>query len=146
MGTSARNGEGLDYLMDEVSKITENSTQVNPLRMTYSDEIEKAVLVVEHTVKNELKGRINSRWVSLKLLDGDESLLRSLKNYLGYDIMQNEDILQEVTNARHILKDAGISQSSFRDQIITRIVKACESISKEAVTFKKRTMLNMTAG
>ena len=138
VGTSARNGEGLDYLMDEVSKITENSTQVNPLHMTYSDEIEKVVLIVEHKIQSELKGRINSRWVSLKLLDGDESLLRSLKNYLGYDIMQNEDILQEVTNARHILKDAGISQSSFRDQIITRIVKTCESISKEAVTFKKK--------
>lgn len=138
VGTSARNGEGLDYLMDEVSKITENSTQVNPLHMTYSDEIEKAVLIVEHKIQSELKGRINSRWVSLKLLDGDESLLRSLKNYLGYDIMQNEDILQEVINARHILKDAGISQSSFRDQIITRIVKTCESISKEAVTFKKK--------
>lgn len=138
VGTSARSGEGLYYLMDAVSKITENSTEVKPLHITYSNEIESAVSMVEQTVKGKLDGRISSRWVSLKLLDGDESLLRSLKNYLGYDIMQNEDILQGITNARHMLKDAGISQSSFRDQIVTKIVKTCESISHETITFEKK--------
>jgi ferrous iron transport protein B len=72
IGTSARSGKGLDTLMDAVDSIAENPSNSKRLRITYNDEIEKAVSMVESAVKCELNGRINSRWVSLKLLDGDE--------------------------------------------------------------------------
>lgn len=89
-------------------------------------------------VESELGGRINSRWVSLKLLDGDESLLQSLKTHLGYDLMQNEIIMQKVTEARNLLDNAGIPLDKFRDQIVTKIVKTCEDISRKVITFEKK--------
>lgn len=138
VGTSARSGKGLDCLMDAVDALTERTADDLQLHITYGEEIEKAVSIVEPALKSELDGRISSRWVALKLLDGDESLLRSLKEYLSYDIMQNEEISQKVAEARSLLEQADILRNRFRDQIVTRIVKACERIAREAITFGKK--------
>lgn len=78
VGTSARSGRGLDRLMDAVADLPLKRMDVKPLRITYSDEIEKAVSMVAPAVENVLHGHLRSRWIALKLLDGDESLLRSM--------------------------------------------------------------------
>lgn len=138
VGTSARSGRGLDALMDAVTSLADGSFEVNPLRVTYSDEIENAVSMLEPLVAEALRERVSSRWVSLKLLDGDESLLRSLKDYLDYDLMQNEEISGKVTEARLLLKDAGVPLDQLRDQVVTKIVKTCEDISRDTITFEKK--------
>ena len=138
VGTSARSGRGLDQLMDAVTSLADGSFEAKPLRLTYSDEIETAVSMLEPVVAGILQERVNSRWGSLKLLDGDESLLRSLKDYLGYDLMQNEEISQKVTEARLFLKKEGIPLDQLRDQLVTKIVKTCENIGHETITFEKK--------
>lgn len=138
VGTSARSGHGLGQLMDAVASLADGSCEAEPMQVIYSDEIENAVSIVEPVVSDVLQERISSRWVSLKLLDGDESLLRSLKEYLGCDLMQNQEILQKVTEARDLLDNAGIPRNQFRDQIVTEIVKACEQIGQKTVTFEKK--------
>lgn len=138
VGTSARSGHGLDRLMDAVDSVTKNSYEMNPLYLSYDSDIEKAVALLEPAVNDELNGRIRSRWVTLKLLDGDESLLRSLKGYLGYDLMQNKDIFKKLSEARQLLEEAGTPHDRFRDRIITEIVQICEYIGQETVTFEKK--------
>ncbi len=138
VGTSARAGKGLTDLMDTVSSLTENETPLHPLRIQYSDEIENAVSLIEPAVAEVLQGCVSSRWAALKLLDGDDSLLESLKTCLGFDLMQNEKISQKVKAAGTMLEEAGIPCNLFRDQVVTKIVNTCESISREAVTFEKK--------
>ncbi|MEA4921410.1 MAG: ferrous iron transport protein B [Clostridiaceae bacterium] len=138
VGTSARSGRGLDGLMDAVTSLVDASFEVKPLRVTYSDDIENAVSMLEPILKEVLPESVSHRWVSLKLIDGDESLLRSLKEYLGYDLMQNEKISEKVMEARLFLKDAGIPLDQLRDRVVTKIIKTCEDISREAITFEKK--------
>lgn len=135
VGTSARSSKGLDRLMDAVDSLTGKVTKLKPLRLTYSDEIEKAVSMVESALEDAIKERVNSRWVALKLLDGDDPLLRSLQDYLGYDLMQDEEILQKVTEARNLLDEYGIKHDQLRDQLVTKIIKTCEDIGRETITF-----------
>ena len=135
VGTSARSNKGLDRLMDAVDSLTGKATKLKPLRLTYSDEIEKAVSMVESALEDAIKERVNSRWVALKLLDGDAPLLRSLQDYLGYDLMQEDEILRKVTEARNLLEKAGIPHNQLRDQLVTKIVKTCEGIGRETITF-----------
>ena len=135
VGTSARSSKGLDRLMDAVDSLTGKVTKLKPLRLTYSDEIEKAVSMVESALEDAIKERVNSRWVALKLLDGDAPLLRSLQDYLGYDLMQEDEILRKVTEARNLLEKAGIPHNQLRDQLVTKIVKTCEGIGRETITF-----------
>jgi ferrous iron transport protein B len=137
VGMSARSGKGLDKLMDTVEALAQTEEKQSPLRVRYSDEIENAVSLVESAVESELEGAVNSRWVALQLLDSDDSLLSSMKNYLGYDLLQSKEVLEKITQARQELETAGIPQEEFRDEVVTRIVKTCEEISHETVRFEE---------
>lgn len=138
VGTSARSGKGLTNLMDAVNGVTEDTTQRHPLRVRYEEKIEAAVSLIEPTVEDLLKGHVNSRWVALKLLDGDESLLQSLKTYLGFDLMQKEEVAQVVEKANLSLAETGIPADQVRDEIVTAIVRTCERICLDAVAFEKK--------
>jgi ferrous iron transport protein B len=135
VGTSARAGLGLGNLLDAVTSLADGSSK--PLRVVYGDEIEKAVSLAEPAVSGALGGRISSRWVCLKLLEGDESLLRSLKDYLGCDLMQNGEVAQKVAEARRALTEAGIPPQRFRDEVVTALVRTCERLGRETVFFEK---------
>lgn len=138
VGTAARSGKGLDRLMEAVGGLTDAAAKRHPLRITYSDEIEKAISILEPAVNKVMNSRISSRWVALKLVDGDENLLRSLRTYLGYDILQEGEMSEKLTEAKKYLEQAGIPHDQFRDQVVTKIVKTCEEVSEEAVTYEKK--------
>lgn len=138
VGTSARNGKGLDHLIDTLADLKTKETDVKPLHITYSDEIEKAVSMVEPVAEVVLNGRVRSRWFALKLLDGDESLIRSFEEYLGLDIMRNEELSQILTEAKSYLEQSGIHCEKFRDQIVTEIVKTCESIGLDVIRLENK--------
>lgn len=137
IGTSARSGKGLDHLMDAVDSLTGEPCEPHLLRLTYSEEIETAVSMAEPEVAKLLPQAMDSRWITLKLLEGDFSLLKSLKAYLGFDLMQEEAVSKKIMEARLLLEDFGILDH-FRDQIVTKIVETCEEISREVITFEKK--------
>lgn len=137
VGMSARSGKGFDQLMDTIETLTQAKENPNPLRIRYSDEMENAISLLEPVVANALQGAVNSRWVSLQLLDNDDSLLSSMKNYLGFNLLEQGEIVDKVTEAKHELENAGIPQEEFRDEVVIRIVRTCEEISRETVCFEE---------
>jgi ferrous iron transport protein B len=138
VGTSARSGKGLKNLMEAVSALTTQKAGTTPLSVTYDPAIEEAVSMLQPVVEKSLGGKLNSRWVSLKLLDGDASILRSLKKYLGYDILSRNEIAESLADAHSCLNKIGIKNDSFRDRVVTKIVETCEQISREAVIYEEK--------
>lgn len=138
VGTSARSGRGLDRLMDAVASLKEKKANTAPLHITYDDELERALSMLEPEMEKVLRGRVSSRWAALKALEGDESLLESLEAYLGFNILQVEEILQKIAEARSRLMDDGVSEDRFRDRVVTRIVETCESIGNEVISYEKK--------
>lgn len=136
-GTSANIGEGMEQLMDSVYKLTDGSIKTAPFKVRYDDPVEKAVSLLEPAVGDVLCWKLNSRWVSLKLLDGDINILDSLKKYLGFDLLSNDDIVERLNEAKEILYSEGITGDNFRDRIVSAIYKECETISKQVVKFEK---------
>lgn len=137
VGTSARSGKGLNRLMDAVTVLTSSEIDTHPLQITYDPEIEKAISILQPSVEGILGEKLNSRWVALKLLDGDESLLKSLKNYLGYDIMSESEITEHLAEAKECLEQYGI-KNILRDRIVTKIVGICEEIGQETIVYEKK--------
>jgi ferrous iron transport protein B len=137
-GTSARNGKGLDALMEAVYEVTSKKTAASPLKVFYDGIIEEALDILEPTVKEHLEGRLDSRWVSLKLLDGDTTLLKALQKYLGYDLVNSIAVAGKINKAKEKLLSAGIDQNLFRDKIVSQIVRTSENICKKSVTFDNR--------
>lgn len=135
IGTSARSGKGLDFLMEAVYDVTHNLVINTPIQIAYEDTIEEAIDMIEPSVKELLKDRLNSRWVSIKLLDGDETLIKALMNYLNNDLLSFDDIFIKVTEAKERLKKTDIDQDKFRDKIVSQIVNTAEKIGNKAITY-----------
>lgn len=135
IGTSARSGRGLNDLMDAVKELTESKPKLCPLHIKYGEKIEDAADLIESELDDVLQGQISSRWVALKLLDGDESLLHSLKTCLGFDLLKNDEIAQAVKKAGLSLGEVNMPANRIRDQIVTKIVRECEDICRDTVIF-----------
>ncbi|RXZ00339.1 FeoB small GTPase domain-containing protein [Fictibacillus sp. S7] len=79
---SARNKAGFPMLLDTIERLAEGKLVCEPARMTYDEDIETKIASLEPLVADLVEDRISSRWVALRLLDGDESLLDELKSRL----------------------------------------------------------------
>ncbi len=138
ISASARDGKGLKQLMDAVYDVSRELYTASPLRISYREEIEHAVSIFEPSLKNVLPKELNSRWTALRLLDGEESILRALHDYLGYDVLGEKGVREKLEQASGYLLSCGITKESIRDEIISSIVRCCENIAREAVTLKDK--------
>lgn len=135
VGTSARSGKGLTTLMDSVYDVTKKLVITKPLEITYESTIEEAITMLEPLVKELFGDALNSRWISIKLLDGDETLISALKNSFNIDLSSFDAISKKVEEVKEYLRDASIKEDTFRDKIVSTLVITAEHISKQVVTY-----------
>ena len=79
---SARNKKGFPMLLDTIERIVTGKIECNPAQMKYPEEIEEKINIIEPKVRELVGNHISSRWVSLRLLDGDEMLLNEINKRL----------------------------------------------------------------
>jgi len=107
--TAAREERGLDNLKNTVHAVASRTLIPRPRPIVYPQIVEEAVSGLEPRLKEMLQGQICSRWVALRLLDGDESLLNAIENNLDpqlsrelklglFKIQPTQDV-KEVSNA-----------------------------------------------
>ena len=135
VGTSARSNQGLTLLMDAVYDVT-NEIKINhPVKITYEEPIEAAIALLEPALIPLLSDKLNSRWVALKLLNKDETLLTSLNKYLGIELMSSEQIVTKLNEAMDLLKEAGILPEYLGDRLVSQIVSIAENIGKDVIVY-----------
>lgn len=137
IGTSANLGQGLNELMDSIYNVTFNKITSKPVKINYDERIERAISIIEAKLNEMIKSKINSRWLALKLLENDTSLLDSISKYLGFDITEDKEVVEGIRNGREYLNTNGINCEVLRDEIVSVIVRKSEKISKSVVSFRK---------
>ncbi|ULT54717.1 50S ribosome-binding GTPase [Neobacillus drentensis] len=75
---SARNKKGFPMLLDTIDRIVTGKIECHPVQMKYPQEIEEKINIIEPKVRELVGNHLSSRWVSLRLLDGDETLLNEI--------------------------------------------------------------------
>jgi len=138
IGTSARNGEGLKDLMDSVYYITENKMEYAPIKVTYDPKIEEAINIIEPAIKNIPENKLNSRWVALKLIDGDDTLLKALQRYLNFNLLEDQNLVEKLNESKELLNAAGISDDLLRDKVVSSIVSTAEKICTKVVSIENK--------
>ena len=94
--TSARNKIGMEDLQQALEKVVLQKNIETKNYVTYSEEIENLVDSFKDELE-ELFPQINSRWLGLRIVDGDESLFSSLEKYVEGDFnVQLEAIKNKV--------------------------------------------------
>lgn len=130
VATSASKGEGLNDLMNSVHNITINKIINIPVKIKYNQAIENSISIIQKVLKPLLNGKINSRWVSLKLLENDKSLIESINMHIGFNIYDNLELTDSIKLAKENLIQNNIDEKNLKDEIVSSLVLKSESISK----------------
>lgn len=80
-----------------------------------------------------LRGKISSRWLALRLLEGEEELIRSAQQYLGGPALKTPAVQEPLSQARELLEQAGLTEQALRDEIVSGLVRQAERICAHAV-------------
>lgn len=136
--TNARSKKGLYELMDAVYAVANKQIPLKPIQITYDEAIEQAIKMVQPKIWEMVDGKINNRWVVLKLLDGDETILSSISQYLGFELLSDAELVELLSSAKQYLADNGIHPETLRDKIVSRLVTTAEELCSETVTFKNK--------
>jgi ferrous iron transport protein B len=79
---AARDGAGLFELKDSIHQVVFEKKRTAPREITYHETIEAAIAPIRQEVEALFQGRFNSRWVALRLLDGDTTIVAEILHYL----------------------------------------------------------------
>jgi ferrous iron transport protein B len=79
--TSARQGEGMNDLLNMIHEVATGKYVCKPYRLkTNSSELNSAIEKLSREIELEYPGLPNLRWVALRLLEGDKSILDAIKS------------------------------------------------------------------
>lgn len=137
IGTSATKKKGLDQLINSVYEMALHDNSMNQIKITYDVLIEEAVARIQKPLQSILEGKLNTRWVALKLLENDPSLLQSINKYLGFNLLEDVFLMKIVNDAKDTLNKNNISPELYRDKIVSRLVEISEKISRSVVDLNK---------
>ena len=105
-----------------------------PLRPRYAPPVEEAVRLLEPPLRQILAGRLDSRWMALRLLDPEPELMEEAAKRLGGDPREAPAVAEALANAREILKRAGLQGSALRDEIVSTLVLTAQAICAQVVS------------
>lgn len=135
VGTIARNKRTLDKLLESIKKACENKIDIIPKRVIYQENIENAITKLTKVLKEKYSLNENMyRWISLKIIDGEEKIIKSIEKNLEIEILENKEIQSIIEN---IKKDNDFN-INYKDIIISKIVETAEKISNKVCMFEDK--------
>ncbi|MBR4097016.1 MAG: ferrous iron transport protein B [Oscillospiraceae bacterium] len=133
---SARDGDGIEQLMDLLPEAMEKQRDEKPC-VVYPEEIEKALGKVTPILEKLSGGTLPCRWLALKLLENDENVASQLALFMGREIAENDELIDAVSAARIFLSGHGITEEKLSDIVTAAYVRRGEEIAEKCVTFEK---------
>ena len=140
VGVTARNKKTLkDLLKVTKSVCNEKENRKFIYQVQYTEEIEnaihklKTVIIDEYGIKEKL-----ARWISIKLLDDDECILKEIEKQLDIQLANHLKIEETKEEMLKELAKEGIDQQIFKEKIVSTIVKNAEDIAKKVCKFENK--------
>lgn len=138
VGTVARSGEGLKELKDTIEKVACGEIETNPKKVIYEEKLENAIKEIQSYVENLIGNKFNSRWMSLRLIDRDNKLLKSMNDYLDFDLSKDKVLNKKLESINADFEKENFKLGDLKDHIVSSIIKTGENISKEIVIFENK--------
>lgn len=130
VGMTARNGEGVEELLDKLSGSIKNKT----LKIKYNDNIESAIEYIQPVLKKYNINKLNQRWLSLRLLEDDPSAKNFIEKSKELSDNQKIEILKSAQKGREFLRDKN-ELDELSETIASTLYETASRISN-AVTLK----------
>lgn len=136
VGTSARSRKGLEELMDEAAAVAAGRP-TRPANVRYTGPIEEAIGFLQPLVEPLVTGKLPARWTALRLLEGNETLLRSIDAYIGLCLQEAEGVAEALELAGRKLEQAGLTRERLEDTLVSCIVRRAEELAAGTVVFQR---------
>ena len=136
VGISARKRKTLSALKEALSGLCE-APAGKMYKIRYTGPLERAVESLQSVVERAAGDRFDCRWLSLRLLEDDETLLCGLERSLGFDITRLGEIRAAVGRAKEQLCEDGFDQKKICDNIASCAVLCAEEICTDAVRYDR---------
>ena len=132
IGTCAATGEGLDRLKAAIQAVYDDPDRRSPLQVDYGPVLEQAIRTVSDALGEELP--LPTRWLALRLLEGDPRLLETLRRHLGHEWAMRPEVEQALAQSRRLLEVSGLPGPALRDRIVEALVQRAQTIAEEVTT------------
>lgn len=143
VSTVARKKKSLQGLLSTMDEAIQGNIAFAPYQVQYCREIEKSLENLAPLVEGKADGCENSRWLSLKLLDTDSSMMEEIKTHWKIDLFEDEELKAALERERKQLEEAGLGADKRKDSVVSSVVKAAEKICQETVTFENEAYTEM---
>ncbi|MFA9378030.1 MAG: ferrous iron transport protein B [Lachnotalea sp.] len=137
VGTVARKKNSLNHLMEGLDSLIDSKSKTTPLEIKYIVPIEEAIDILQPIIKEIVDNKINARWLSLKLLDYDKSIIDELNAYLNIDILADIRVSNAIERAQVLLKENLITCEKLKDIIVSCLVTTAENICAQTVSCER---------
>ncbi len=134
--TVARNRKSLSALTHAIQQMTKQPN-LSAYHITYPEPVEEALAALVPVLQRKVEDRMNSRWLGLRLLDFDDSLLEEIRFCLGDSFLNDQEVKESLDQARALLLKAGIDTETFRDLTVSALVKAAEGLCTDVVKMER---------
>ena len=143
VGTTARKKKTLNLLMDTINQVCTQKCKPTPQKITYTKMMEDSISKLQNVLEDEFALSSDlSRWISLKLLDGEEKILQSIEKNLAIDLLENPSIQTVRDTVCATLEENGISNTNFKDYIVSDIMHKSEEICGKVCVFEDENYSN----
>ena len=92
--------------------------------------VQNKLLIEEREISKKMY-----RWIAIKLIDGEEKILKSITENFELDL-EEQEIKQSLEEAKQKLEKRKITSKNFKDKIVSDIMKRAEDVTKEVCTFE----------
>lgn len=127
VGCTAKKKKTLYAVLEALEQVAE-APPCSPFKVRYSPPIEEAVSEVERALP-ALDLPISSRWLALRLLEGEKDLLRVAEYHFGHMGNKSKKVMEAVVEAK-----SRLSEGELEDGVPSALVGQAEAFVKEVET------------
>ena len=142
--TAARQGQGIKELLKAIDDVATGKYISKPYRLQYPKDINDSIVPLVKKLKEEFPGLPNLRWIAMRLLEGDQSIIDFVKQRSEnagkdkkIDFEKGENIIDEEEDIDDILELANRIRwrlgDNFHDKLIESIFVESKKISEVTV-------------
>lgn len=132
VAVSARDGRGVEELLQTVERVC-SQPEKGPQPLPVPQEACRAVAVLEPVLRQQ--GAPLPRWASMRLLEGDASLQKTMAEQWH---LQGPMLEQALSLAQKELEKSGLTSETLTDQTVSGLAHQAEDISRSACKSKGR--------
>lgn len=133
--TTAKNKKSLGPLMKAVEQVVENSPK-SFYSIEYPEEIEQIIEEISLFIPDDLTKNFSKRWLSLKLLENNDSLTAEIK--AGFKTNSEQKQFEEIKIvSKRIIEEQNLTYEKINDKIVSSLLLEAEKIASEAVTYEE---------